>query len=135
MNDLQTLLARMERGEIIEEIILPIERVESALNERDDERFDSLWMEVFRQVEAAKVARGIMYDADPRVARLREMAYLKSFGRWKSPDLAGYISDDFGLIGDALTVGYVHPWLNAVASAYTNRTFPCGCLLPGVVDQ
>ena len=80
-------------------------------------------MKIFNQIE---VAKGRKSDATSIVARLRELVYLQAYERWKSPDLAGYISDDFGLIGDALIIGYSHRWLNGLLDAYLDARFPSG---------
>ncbi len=128
MYDLAALLAKMEQGLVVEKVVLATEEIESALEQRDDACFDSPWMEVYKQIEAAKHARGVTGDADPRVGRLREVAYLKSFERWNSPDLAGDISDDFGLIGDALALAYTDPWLQRLLGAYFEGRLPRGLL-------
>lgn len=85
-------------------------------------------MGVFRQVEAKKGVLGITGDAEGRITRLRELSYLQTFDRWHAPDLAAYVSDDFGLIGDALATGVSHPWLNALLHKYWTGEFPHGAI-------
>src|SRR5262249_14776165 len=96
------------------------------LDQRDDPRFAETWMKAFRQIEMKKEDK---QDAESRVRRLRELAYLQAYERWHSPDLPAYISDDFGLIGDALVTNYSHGWLNGLLGAYLDLKFPQGSLV------
>src|SRR6266498_944886 len=103
MDKLNKLLEMMEQGAILPKLSLEQEEIEATLDQRDDPKFAETWMNAFHQVEAKK---GSKQDAEPRIGQLREMAYLQAYERWQSPDLAAYISDDFGLIGDALATNY-----------------------------
>ena len=122
MDELDTLLARMRSGDYIASISLPDDNVADALQHRSADEFSSEWMRVFRVVESAK--RNKTSGEDSRVRQLRELSYLQSYHRWHHPDLSAYISDDFGLIGDALEVGHYDPLLDALFSAYASGTFP-----------
>lgn len=110
MISLDALLQKMEVGEIIKGIQMPPADVDRMLEKRDDAIFSTRWTDLFTQVGEKKAAMGLTQDADSRVARLRERAFMQSYNRWKSPDLAAYISDDFGLIGDALAIGFAE-WI------------------------
>lgn len=43
-------------------------------------------------------------------------------------DLAGYVSDDFGLIADARVLGYQDLWLDKLVACYEKGMIPCGSL-------
>src|SRR5262249_43961529 len=88
------------------------------------------WMDVYRQVQALMNASEIGKAAEVGVNRLCELAYLQAFETWGSSDLAGYIADDFELIGNALAMGFTTPWLNALLHRYSNHRFPHGELEP-----
>lgn len=137
MDCLDTLLDRMTRSELMSLIALDEDQIGDALTLRDDPSFASSWMSSFDKVEAVKADNGILKDADHRVTKLREAAYLQAFDRWKSPDLAAYISDDFGLVGDAIVMAYSDPWLNALFHAYLVGEFPHGTLVarPGSLTE
>ncbi|HET6252153.1 MAG TPA: hypothetical protein VFE47_30990 [Tepidisphaeraceae bacterium] len=121
MEKLGLLLERMENGSPILHLMLKEEEVVAAVDERDDRSFADQWMSLFRQVEIIKGGRR---DADPRVGRLRELAYLQAFERWRSSDLAAMISDDFGLIGDALAVGFEDESIKKILEQYLALKFP-----------
>lgn len=123
MDKVGTLLEKMEQGWLVAKLYLEQEEINAALNQREDPQFAETWMKAFRQIEAKK---GGTQDADPRVGQLRELAYFQAFERWQSPDLAAYISDDFGLIGDALATNYDDAWVNGLLYAYLNLRFPHG---------
>lgn len=61
---------------------------------------------------------------------IREEAYKITYNATKSPELAGYISDDFGLISDALILNYSDEWLNALAKEYIKGRIPHNKLKP-----
>ena len=122
--DLRVLLASVEEGNVIERMQLAPEQIDVVLNRRDDAGFDGPWVQTFGAIAAKKAALGLRGDADPLVTRLRKAAYISAFRRWKSADLAAAISDDFGLIGDALILGYVDPRLDALLSDYLSQVFP-----------
>ena len=130
MDDIDLLLTKMTSYALISQLDLPDDHVEDSLSERESRRFATTWMNVFSKLESLKSARGVTRDSDSRVTQLRESAYLQSFKRWKSPDLAALISDDFGLIGDALVIGFTDPWLNALFDEYLAGQFPHGQLEP-----
>jgi hypothetical protein len=121
MESLAVLLEKINTDSPIPHIKL--NDINKALDHRDKETFAGKWMELFQEVEIKKESGE---DADDRVTQLREATYLQAYDRWHSPELAAYISDDFGLIGDALAIGFKHPWLTALLHAYMNRKFPMG---------
>ncbi len=123
MDTLNQLLDKMEAGSLVPHLAINQDNVQSALEHRDNPRFDEPWMKAFRQVEASK---GGKHDADSRVTRLRELAYLQAYHRWGSPELAAYISDDFGLIGDALATGHSEGLPAALLATYESLQFPHG---------
>lgn len=125
MDSLGKLLEIMERGGLIPKIPLAQDKITSVLDQRDEPLFAEEWMRVFHAIEAKKRSK---QDAESRVTRLRELAFAQSFELWESPDVAAYVSDDFGLIGDALAVGYDDEWLNALFDAYQMARIPRGSL-------
>ncbi len=128
MDSLGLLLCQMEQREIVPKLCLSTAHIDDMLNDRDASVFDSHWMAAFDRVESKK--REIpLNDLDKdRVSRVSELAYLQSFECWKSPDIAGYISDDFRLISEALLLGICDVWLSALCLQYFLRTFPYGDL-------
>jgi hypothetical protein len=111
----------MEQGLLVPNLSLEQYEIVRALDQRDEPQFEDPWLRTYKQVEDKK---GDHQDADTRVGRLRELAYLQALDRWESPELAGYISDDFGLIGDALATDSVDDYLNGLLNAYLALRFP-----------
>ncbi|WP_339628226.1 hypothetical protein [Gimesia maris] len=60
------------------------------------------------------------------VLKIREIVYLQIFNCWKPPDLAAYVSDDFGLIGDASLLDSSDSWINGLFQAYVLHNIPVG---------
>lgn len=123
MASLYSLLSALDEGQIIERISIPPEQgIESILKDRDSDEFSARWMESFRCIESRKTL--LDSNLNEFSTKIRELAYLKAFDRWKSPDLAAYISDDFGLIGDAITVGIKEPWTERLLNCYLDGVIP-----------
>jgi len=67
-----------------------------------------------------------------------EDVFAHVFKLTESDDLSAYVSDDFGMLAQALHVGYEDHWLNGLLEAYAQGKVPCGPIreLPGsLVDQ
>lgn len=57
--------------------------------------------------------------------QIREAAYLRTISRWESPELAACVSDDFGLIADAVALGIEDPWIDGILKKYKAGEIPC----------
>jgi hypothetical protein len=123
MDKLALLLERIEQGSIIPKLQIQFDEVDELLNKRDEPIFDEPWVLACRELEARK---GSGKDADPRVTRLREITFLLTYEIWKASDLAAEISDDFGLMGDALATNYQNEWVNGLLYSYWKCRLPCG---------
>ena len=123
MDSLDALLRQIECDEVIGKLSISPAELDSFLDLRDLPAFSSYWMELFNQV-AAKKGASKTADTEPRVAQLRELCYRQAYSRWRSPDLAGYVSDDFGLIGDALALGIRPPAIERLLASYLSGVFP-----------
>ncbi len=93
------------------------------LDQRDSDPFDREWMRVYHAVEALK--KGITVD-DTR--EIEKKAYLTAYEKSEDDELAGYISDDFGLIADSRRLGYSDEWLDKLIACYEEERLPCGTL-------
>lgn len=110
MESQDALLSMLENESIIEALSIPAEMsIEHALDARDADEFSQQWMAAFSLIEACK--RGAHPIQADLSAEIRKAAYLHAYSRWKSPDLAACISDDFGLIATAAAVGIDEPWI------------------------
>jgi hypothetical protein len=123
MDSIEELLTLLNAGQVIERISISTDQeIELILDSREREDFSSQWMESFDNVESQKSS--MENRLAESVAQIRKVAYLKSYARWKSPDLAAYISDDFGLIADAIAMRIKDPWLELLLNSYWNGAIP-----------
>lgn len=128
MTSLQTLLFELDNEQIIERLTTPQpdpEEINQLLDQRDTDAFSSRWMQSFRHVESKKAICPMPSASAEVVTKLRQSAYFRAFQRWNSPDLAGYISDDFGLIGDAIAMNIRDTWIERLLHSYLNGAVPC----------
>lgn len=96
--------------------------IDELLDLRDAKEFDEKWMEVYKHMECLRDEikdRKLIND-------IRKEAFFKANILSNSSELAGYVSDDFELISEALEIGYNDEWLNGLFNCYLSRTFPCG---------
>ena len=93
---------------------------------RDAKCFDSEWMRIYNQLEAMKNEESYTAAKENENRKFREAAFLKIYSLTEDSELAGYVSDDFGLIIDAQILGFSDPWLERFIACYANSTIPCG---------
>lgn len=97
--------------------------IDEFLNKRDIEPFDSNWVRVYQIIEELKKGRTIDSTRD-----IEKKVYIIVYEQTGNNELAGYISDDFGLIADSKILGYTEEWLEKLISCYENSLLPCGVL-------
>lgn len=90
------------------------------LDRRDTGEFDENWTSNHEIVQNAEAP---MFP-DSEMDKLREFAFKKVFAITQNPDLAGYVSDDFGLIGEAVQRNAMTPWIRGLIHDYMEGTFP-----------
>jgi hypothetical protein len=103
-------------------------QVDDLLDHRDEAQFSDGWMKAYDDISNKKLTSFIDEITNQQIDLLRERVYKKVYHYTSSSDLAGYISDDFGLIGDALHVNYNSDWLSALLKCYIENTIPFGAL-------
>lgn len=97
--------------------------IDEFLNKRDIEPFDSNWVRVYQIIEELKKGRTIDSTRD-----IEKKVYIIVYEQTGNNELAGYISDDFGLIASSKILGYTEEWLEKLISCYENSLLPCGVL-------
>ena len=97
--------------------------IDDLLDKRDSDSFDSEWVRVYQTVEELK--KGKVVD-DTR--EIEKKAYITVYEKTEDDELAGYISDDFGLIAHCKMLGYTDEWLDKLIFYYENAKIPCGKL-------
>ncbi|OUN39199.1 hypothetical protein B5G28_06605 [Faecalibacterium sp. An77] len=95
--------------------------IDDFLDQRDSDPFDSEWVRVYQALEELKKGKTV---ADTR--EVEKKAYITAYEKTENAELAGYISDDFGLIADSKRLNYSDEWLDKLISCYENARIPCG---------
>lgn len=118
---------------MLEEIIKKLEEmdfsqmdIEGILDQRDMPAFDTGWMKVYEQLGQLKKEK-VYSDADREDCKiLRQEVFEFVYNQTEDDDLAGYISDDFGLIYDSLKLDYQSEWMDKFLHQYLNGQVPTG---------
>lgn len=115
----------MKTGRVLNRATFADLDVAAVLDQRDADPFDSAWTTAFAAIEALKQQTPV-----PANDAIREQAFKSVYQHGPGGDLAAYVSDDFGLLHDALALGGNDPWLVALLASYLRETLPCGDLVP-----
>jgi hypothetical protein len=94
---LDQLLDRLQNGSLLTEKTFAGLDADRYLDEREQSPFDEQWMEAFR-----RWGQDAGTENDNEIDAGREAAFKQTFRHTGNPDLAGYVSDDIGLICSAL---------------------------------
>lgn len=95
--DADKLLADMNEGRILSQQTFEGLDVEAYLDQRDASEFADEWMQAFE-----KFAHKSDVVEEEVLRASRELAFKRTIALAGDPELAGYVSDDIGLIGAAL---------------------------------
>ncbi|MFR0675962.1 hypothetical protein ACLUUI_20045 [Enterobacterales bacterium AW_CKDN230030176-1A_HGKHYDSX7] len=108
--------------DVFETLVAGVDDWDTLLAQRDDERFDAQWSASYEAL--LKVPYRSRED-EKTSARIREHVFKKVFALTGSSEVAGYASDDFGLIMDAVLKTSGSAWANVMFNSYTEGVFPC----------
>lgn len=122
------LMQLVKEDRLLSEHVFSNIEVDDLLEHRDEAQFSDEWMKIYDDISNKKLTSFIDEITNQQIDLLRERVYKKVYRYTSSSDLAGFISDDFGLIGDALHVSYNNDWLSALLKCYIEDTIPFGTL-------
>lgn len=88
------------------------------LDARDADDFAETWSASYNKVNAIGVSE------DKVITEIRESVFKQVFRLTQNPDLAGYVSDDFGLVAMAFENKMDDAHINNLWKSYTKGTFP-----------
>ncbi|MFS0869509.1 hypothetical protein [Paenibacillus xylanilyticus] len=117
----EKLLNELNEGKLITNQMFDGLDVDSYLDERDDSTFADEWMKAYMQwvQHAGSVAEDEVLRAS------REQAFKQTLQHTGNPELAGYVSDDIGLIGAGLLQGEVqNTFVGQLLASYHNGKLP-----------
>ncbi|MBR3833836.1 MAG: hypothetical protein IKJ73_05935 [Lachnospiraceae bacterium] len=102
--------------------------IDDLLDNRGLAVFDTEWIRVYNVVESLKNEGNYSEEENKNNTKLREQVFQMIYEFTNDSDLAGYVSDDFGLISDARLLGYNDLWLDKMVACYEKGSIPCGSL-------
>ena len=102
--------------------------IDELLDNRDMDVFDTEWNRVYREVEALKNAENYTKEEIEQNKKIRRQVFLLIHELTDYTELAEYISDDFGLIFDAVILDYKDLWIDKLVSCYEKGIVPSGDL-------
>ena len=117
---MEELIAKLDK------VDFPAMDIDSLLDNRGRDPFDSEWMRVYREIEAIKKEKPYTDEEKNYVSSIREKVFMKIFDLSGHGELAEYVSDDFGLIADSRLLKYSDIWLDKLILSYKNANIPCG---------
>lgn len=123
---LEKLKKLIESGVLLSKNTFIIDDIDSILDSREEIDFDDEWVRNYNAVNEKKDL--INTENKKLIDSIREISFKVLYNATESPDLAGYVSDDFGLIAEALIINYNDEWLNALAKTYLEGKIPHGNL-------
>lgn len=118
VNLVHQLTALIESGQFL--VSVEDAQIDLLLDARDGASFESNWVRVSK---AAPHADSSVVDS------LREAAFKRAFDVTQHAELAGYVSDDFGLLAQFVFAGDSDPWLVALFQGYVAGQLPHGELV------
>ncbi len=96
--------------------------IDDLLDERDEDVFSLKWMNEYDAIESLKTK----HTHQDLSFSLRERIFKEVYNQCGNSELAGYVSDDFGLLIDAVAVHHKSTWLNALLNSYALGMIPKG---------
>ena len=121
-NHLNENLLKMLKMGMIKKELFKGRDIDQILDLRDEKIFDEKWMEIYNYLKQFRSE----FDGNELITKIRQEAFLNTIRLSGSSELAGYVSDDFELFGNAVELGYDNKWLNGMFHCYITLRFPCG---------
>ena len=122
MKDLTAFTHLIHGQGFFEAIAAGVEDWEVLLDRREQPAFDNAWGSVFQTLNKMSYQNPM---AETEVTSLRELAYKAMFQLTENAEAAAYVSDDIGLIADALAKALMSTCCDQLLASYTAGRFPC----------
>ncbi len=98
----------------------------SDLDSRDEPEFDGAWVRADEVVEKAKKSFAGAEALEAAATKLRQAVFMRCIRKLGSSDLAAYVSDDAGLLFDAMAMELSNKWIAGLLAAYREGKLPAG---------
>lgn len=97
---------------------------DALLDARDEPDFEIPWMEADKRVDQLVREQPLPEEESMAVDAVRESVYKEVYRLTEHPELAGCISDDFGLLAKAMAYDLSDPTINALFYSYSRGVVP-----------
>ena len=121
IDSLDDLKCIIQRDGFFEAVVSSVNDWDEALDRRDDDVFDSAWIAAFEELK--KIEYSSESDEEG-VSDIREYVFKKVYGLVNSSDVAGYISDDIGLVAESISKVCDFEWVKKLFDIYCAGEFP-----------
>ncbi len=121
MESLEKLTALVEKSQILNGEMFAGIDLDSILDVRDTEPFDSRWITAYKEVEA------VWKDSKPsleEVEYLRKLVFVTVSNLTKHHEISSYVSDDFELIGKSIPLGHENELIKLMHDNYVSGKLP-----------
>ncbi|KTC61679.1 hypothetical protein [Pseudomonas savastanoi] len=120
IENLEDFSATVKKADFFD-FLLAVDDWDSLLDRRDEDEFDASWVKHNEQMASASY--GAQTD-ESEITKLREYAFKTALRITKNSEAAGYISDDIGLLAEAMSKKLMTTWLNGLLNSYLSGSFP-----------
>ncbi|WP_152031541.1 hypothetical protein [Pseudomonas putida] len=121
IDSLNALKSIIQRAGFFEAVVSGVNDWDEALDERDEEDFDSAWSDAYEKLKSLEYSSA---GDEEVVSDVRESVFKKIYSLTKSSDVAGYISDDIGLVADSISKSCNIEWVESLFEVYCAGKFP-----------
>lgn len=121
MQSLAELKAVVHQNDFFQRLLGNIDDWDAVLELRDSDSFDGRWVQACTVVDSREHAAATVAE---EVRQLREFVFKACFRITRNAEVAACVSDDIGLLGDALSKQVMTPWLDEMLAAYCEGRLP-----------
>ncbi|MFJ4068648.1 hypothetical protein ACIPW4_25625 [Pseudomonas sp. NPDC089996] len=121
VNSLSELNSRIQQDGFFEMVVSGINDWDEALDKREEESFDSAWIDAFEKLKSLAYSSA---GDEEVVSNIRELVFKKIYALTYDSDVAGYISDDIGLVADSISKSCDIDWVERLFELYCAGEFP-----------
>lgn len=121
IDSLDALKSRIQQDGFFEAVVSSVNDWDEALDKRDEDDFDSAWSNAFEELKSLEYSSA---SDEKAVSDIREYVFKKIYVLTHSSDVAGYISDDIGLVAESISKSFDIEWVGKLFERYCSGDFP-----------
>lgn len=127
MTEKQKKLQELLEDVLTERLFSGVE-VDELLDMRDAMPFDQQWVDARQELTKTRLMNSLSEQEKGWIEQIRERAYFLTYEKSGDGELAGYVSDDFEMIAEAVCTKQKQPWIYALLDQYISGKIPHGDL-------